>query len=190
MKKEDAADPGASGRVFDPFRDRVSRDIRNTLSEAFVAAWSGNGEDYTEVAAALRKRYQHPVYRTYIDQRMADYRAALEDRRELAAPGLLDEMVVLWNRQLFFEVHELLEGHWHVARGARREVLQALIQTAAVFVHRQAGREAAAEQLGRRVSLRLEALRPHLGTIANLDELSRALATPASRPPSLRGNTS
>lgn len=153
-----------------------------------MAAWGGTRADYAPVAALLRKRYAQPVYRAYIDQRMVEYRAAVEDRRKLTDPHLMDEMMVLWNRGLFFEVHELLESHWLDARGERREVLKVLIQAAAVYVHREAGREAAAEKLGLRVSGRLEALRPHLTPIANLDALCRALATPVGRPPKLHGS--
>ncbi len=183
-----SASLGLSGRRFDPFGDRASRDIRNTLSEAFVSAWQVGGTDYTAVADSLSRRHAQPFYRTYIARRLDAYRAALDDRRHRDHPGLLDDVIVLWNRGLFFEVHELLEGHWHEARGVRREVLQTLIQAAAVYVHREAGREPAAAKLGRRVSARLDNLRPQLKPIANMDTLVRALATPQSRPPILRGN--
>lgn len=152
-----------------------------------MAVWEGTREDYASMAAVMQKRHAQPVYRAYIDRRLADYRAAMEDRRKLTDPGLLDDMMVLWNRELFFEVHELLESHWHEAQGEWREVLKVLIQAAAVYVHREAGREAVAAKLGRRVSDRLDALRPHLTPIANLDALCRALATPEGRPPKLNG---
>ena len=186
--KDQSASRGPSGRRFDPFGDRASRDIRNTLSEAFVSAWQGGGADYTAVAESLSRRHAQPFYRTYITRRLEAYRAAVDDRRHRDHPGLFDDLIVLWNRGLFFEVHELLEGHWHEARGVRREVLQTLIQAAAVYVHREAGREPAAAKLGRRVSTRLDSLKPHIKTIANLDVLVRELATPQSRPPILRGN--
>ncbi len=187
MKLEKTPKSPLSGHLFDPFNDRISRDIRNTLSEAFVAAWEGDRLDYVSPAVALRRRHAQPVYRSYIDRRLADYRGALEDRRKLNAPDLTDEMIVLWNRELFFEVHELLESHWHAARGERREVLKTLIQAAAVFVHREAGRVDAADKMGRRVSGRLEALRGHLGAIRNLEELREALVRPAGPPPRLKG---
>ena len=187
MKKAEAATAGSPTKVFDPFGDRISRDIRNALSEAFVAFWEGAAADYTAVAAALRRRHRHPVYRAYIDRRLADYRSALAARRDWDDPGLLDEMIVLWNRELFFEVHELLESHWHVARGARREVLKALIHAAGVYVHREAGRPEVAAKLGRRVRDRLDALRPHLTRIKNLDALCKALVNTQDRPPQLEG---
>ena len=179
--------PPSSGRAFDPFRDRAARDIRNALSEAFVAAWQGDGTDHESLAAELRRRHAQPVYRTYIDRRLANYREAFEERRKLGAPDLMAQMIVLWNRELFFEVHELLEGHWHAARGERREVLKTLIQAAAVYVHREAGRGEAAEKMGPRVAGRLAALKPQLTAIRNLGALCEALQKPEGPPPRLEG---
>jgi predicted metal-dependent hydrolase len=116
---------------------------------------------------------------------MIAYRAATENRRKLSATGLLAEMMLLWNQGLFFEVHELLENHWHEAQGEWREVLKTLIQAAAVYVHREAGRLEAAGKMGRRVSGRLDELRVHLKPIANLDVLRRALENPEGRSPRL-----
>ena len=179
--------PPPKGPAFDPFRDRAARDIRNTLAEAFVIAWERAGEDYQSRADALRRRHAQPVYRRYIDRRLATYRAVLEDRRKLGDSDLLAGMILIWNRRLFFEVHELLEGHWQEARGEWREALQTLIQAAAVYVHREAGRAVAAEKLARRVRGRLAAARAHLAPIRNLDALAEALTTPAASPPRLEG---
>jgi hypothetical protein len=187
MQREPHPSPPPPEKIFDPFRDRVSRDIRNALAEAFVAAWGGDGRGFESLAAALRRRHALPVYRDYIDRRLALYLEAVAARGRADDPDLLDDMVVLWNQGLFFEVHELLEGHWHDARGARREALKTLIQAAGVFVHREAGRVAAAERMGRRVSERIDALRPHLGAIRNLDDLREALVHPAGSPPQLEG---
>jgi hypothetical protein len=190
VKSDRASNPGGAPRTFDPFRDRVARDIRNALSVAFVAAWDDDGGDYRPTAARLRRRHPGAVYRAYIDRRLAAYRAASADRRALDAPDLLDAMVLLWNRALFFEVHELLEHHWHEARGDWREALKTMIQAAAVFVHREAGRASAAARLGRRVRARLEDPGPQLATIANLEVLRGALADPESPPPRLRRDPS
>lgn len=184
MKNKQRPSSPPSGRVFDPFRDRIARDIRNTLSEAFVEAWKG-GANYESLAAALRHRHAQPVYQDYIDRRLEDYRAALAERRKLAAMDLIDEMIVLWNRQLFFEVHELLEGYWHAAEGKWRRALQALILAAAVYVHREAGRTDGAQKLARRARERLMDLRSHLTSIGNLDVLGDALLAPEDAAPRL-----
>ena len=184
MAEERNTNSPSSGQPFDPFRDRASRDIRNSLSEAFVAAWKG-GTDFEPAAEALRRRHAHPIYQHYIDRRRADYRAAFEARRKLADADLMDEVIVLWNRELFFEVHELLEGHWQAAEGAWRRALQALILAAAVYVHREAGRQAGAHKLARRAHERLKDFSAHLSLIGNLDALCDALLSPEDAPPRL-----
>jgi hypothetical protein len=55
-----------------------------------------------------------------------------------AAPGLADALVAaaaLFDAELYFEVHELLEPHWTRATGAERQALQGLIQVAVGFQH-------------------------------------------------------
>jgi len=170
---------------FDPFGSRAAREVRNALSEAFVAAWRGHAVDVPSVAAALRDRYPDPVCARWIDGRLRAYRAASRDRGGQGDPEGLDDWVGLWNRGLFFEVHELLEAHWRAARGARREALQALILAAGVFVHREAGRHTAADRLGRKAAARLVACRAQLAAIANLEQLCRNLETPGAAPPVL-----
>jgi hypothetical protein len=78
---------------FDPFGDRAAREIRNTLSAAFVAAWREGGADLPAVAAALQARHPNPVYRRWIVERLAAYRAAWRDRADREAPDLLDDLV-------------------------------------------------------------------------------------------------
>jgi len=46
------------------------------------------------------------------------------------------EGVRLFNTQKFFEAHEALEVVWLKAQGARKTVLQGVIQVAAAFFHR------------------------------------------------------
>jgi hypothetical protein len=47
----------------------------------------------------------------------------------------LDAAAALFDAQLFFEAHELLEPCWRDARGERRAALQGLIQIAVGFQH-------------------------------------------------------
>lgn len=62
------------------------------------------------------------------------------DRAVLAA-------VALWQSDLFFEVHEILEPHWARATGAGREALQGLIQVAVAFHHLGHGNPRGARKL-------------------------------------------
>jgi len=65
--------------------------------------------------------------------------AAARERRDApAADGTARACRVaaaLWNEQLFFEVHEVLEAEWKSARGDERQALQGLIQVAVAFHH-------------------------------------------------------
>ncbi len=185
VRAEQNPDHPLAARTFDPFQDRVARNIRNALSEAFIEGWLGQGPDYESRAAKLYKCHAHPVYRNYIDRRLAGYRAAIEDRRKIDSRDLMDDMIVLWNRELFFEVHELLESHWHATRGTARELLKTLIQAAGVYIHRDAGRVETAASMGRRVSVRLAELAPQMPAIRNLESLCKALAEPGGQPPRL-----
>lgn len=53
----------------------------------------------------------------------------------------------LFDAALFFEVHEVLEPHWLVARDERREALQGLIQIAVAWQHLANGNVAGARSL-------------------------------------------
>ncbi len=50
-----------------------------------------------------------------------------------------EEGIERFNRQEFFEAHEVWEDLWHEVRDADRSFLQALIQVAAGFYHHQSG---------------------------------------------------
>ena len=53
----------------------------------------------------------------------------------LALDGVLQKSVVLFNHQLFFEVHEVLEPQWMQEQGEVKIFLQGLIQIAVAFYH-------------------------------------------------------
>lgn len=69
-----------------------------------------------------------------------------------AAPPVLDpryaEFVNRFNRQLFFEAHEVLEDLWRLERGCANELFyKGLIQLAGAFVHIKKGRPGPAANL-------------------------------------------
>jgi predicted metal-dependent hydrolase len=69
----------------------------------------------------------------------------------LARPADLEAAVAaaarLFDAALFFEVHEVLEPHWLVAREDTREALQGLIQIAVAWQHLANGNVAGARSL-------------------------------------------
>jgi predicted metal-dependent hydrolase len=57
--------------------------------------------------------------------------------KPVPAKDLLKRGIELFNRQDFFECHEVLEELWKPARGPRRLFLQSVIHLAVAFYHHQ-----------------------------------------------------
>lgn len=64
-----------------------------------------------------------------------------------AATAALEKAAALFNAELYFEVHEVLETAWGVAKGATRVFLQGLLQIAVALHHAQHGNAAGASRL-------------------------------------------
>ncbi|MHB1227653.1 MAG: DUF309 domain-containing protein [Desulfurivibrionaceae bacterium] len=137
---------------FEPFQDRLSRDIRNALSSALPLALAQNDLAPVRTVAA---RYLHPglaaPYAAYIEARLAGYALATINRTKATTP--LAKALVLWDLELFFEVHEILEQAWHGAHGAEKEILQAMIRAAGFYIKGEYGYfEAGAKMAARAVA--------------------------------------
>ena len=120
---------------FDPFEDRLCRDIRNELSTSFMQTLAQlSMKPVEETAEKYLARDLGPVYRNYIKERLASYSRAVDFilKRKIADP--FARAIVLWDCELFFEVHELLEEEWLAASGEEKLVLQAMIRAAGVYV--------------------------------------------------------
>jgi len=138
---------------FDPFNDRPSRTVRNTLSEMLRDCLARN-EVFGDVPADWLKCYAQPPYTDYIRDRVSRYRAATRDIRS-SGGSPVNRAAILWRHGLAFEAHEILEPHWLSASGDEREGLKGLIQAAGVHVHEEAGHAAAAISLARKAVDRL-----------------------------------
>jgi len=139
---------------FEPFQDRLSRDIRNELSAALPLALAHN--DLTPVRTVanryLRQNLATP-YVSYIEARLTGYAKALEMIAHTNAVDALAKALVFWDLEFFFEVHEILEQAWHGARGAKKEILQALIRAAGFYIKGEYGYfEAGTKMAGRAVA--------------------------------------
>ncbi len=172
--------------TFDPFNDRTSRDIRNSLSTALVNQLTRQaGATVEEVAASWLEKMHQPVYHDYVHHCRKQYRKVSS---RIDAQGIRDprlQAVELWNGGLFFELHELLETVWHGAQGAERTGLKGLIQAAGAYVHRRRGNLKAARGLARRARIHLATGAQALGFVANLDTLMDSLETVSVSPPAL-----
>lgn len=138
---------------FDPFSDRPSRTVRNTLSERLGDCLARRCV-FPEAPEDLIARFPQAPYRDYIQDRVARYREATREA-QVTAGSAVASAAILWRHGLFFEAHEVLEPHWLVTSGDEREGLKGLIQAAGVYVHREAGHEKAAASLARKAVDRL-----------------------------------
>jgi predicted metal-dependent hydrolase len=68
----------------------------------------------------------------------------------VAADSHLVEFVEHFNRQSYFEAHDVLEEFWLITRGERRDFYKGLIQTAVALLKLQQGKTAPAATLARR----------------------------------------
>ena len=122
MKKKTASTSKrkSSPAVFDPFDNRLARDIRNTLSDAFVEAVANSDKsDYQNIARKWLAGNLDAIYADYIENRLERYEQVFE---KIISNGIDDakiQMLVFWNQGLFFEVHDHLERLWQQNTGHR-----------------------------------------------------------------------
>lgn len=172
---------------FDPFNDRQARMVRNQLAIAFIEGLAVRDRKPLEKrAAGLRQEYNRVLYHRYIEQRNRCYfrvYAALANDPE-AGRDIFGLASLLWDQGLFFEVHELLEGHWGKATGRKRKALQGLIQAAGFFLLLEAGNASGAAKLADKAAANLADNREQLPKAMRLKELLLALKKRSAEPPS------
>jgi hypothetical protein len=83
-----------------------------------------------------RKRLLAQSLFKIINLKLLDSTPKVVDKEEALAEG-----VRLFNEERFWECHEALEQAWHVSKGVERDAIQAIILTAAAFVHYQKGED-------------------------------------------------
>lgn len=132
--------------IFNPFEDRLCRDIRNALSSAFAASVESGETSRLELALEeYTKKELGGCYQEYLESRSRRYSQVLEKIQGIHKP--LEQAVIVWNHELFFEVHELLEHEWYEAQGEYRQTLQAMIRAAGTYVKMECGYLEAARKI-------------------------------------------
>lgn len=169
---------------FNPFEDRLSRDIRNDLSETIIEVLdSGTIAAAERMASEYRLKNLGHIYIDYIEQRLARYSQALA-----LLPGdapLMHQASVLWDLQLFFEVHEILEPAWIAAEGDEKRLLQALIRAAGVYINLELDYLQRAEKIAHKAAPVLKELRSELASRIDGDCLILALESLSRQPPKI-----
>jgi len=171
--------------LFNPFEDRLSRDIRNDLSEGLAeAVETGNTDKLNRIVENFRQQDLADDYRDYLEDRYTRYLRALD----LILGNITDPIrqgVVLWNLALFFEVHEVLEHAWYSAEGNLKATLQALIRAAGVYIKEEYGFHDSAVRIAGKAIPVLEANRALLEGYFRPEALISALKNPEALPPVL-----
>lgn len=160
---------------FDPFRDRLSRDIRNDLSRSLLSCLQ---EQRLQPAQMVAQRYlaqnSGQAQVAYIEERLKRYAVFLER----AVQGTADALwlgLLLWELELYFEVHEILEHEWRQATGENKKFLQAMIRAAGVFIKGEYGFEHAAASLAAKALPVLEANRSRLAVYTDPEALMQTM---------------
>ena len=192
MKKNHSGIPKTKpvAKNFDPFNDRLSRDIRNSLSEAFVESLVRREKsEYRQAAEKWRSEITADLYRDYIKNRLLRYDRVFDQINAEHIDDPLLQFIVIWNNELFFEVHDHLERIWTQTVGEQRLAIKGLIKAAGVYIHMECNRQKAAASLSVK-SLDLITKHSHrVAFIANLGELTEKLRNLDPGPPRLE-NTS
>ncbi len=169
--------------MFDPFENRISRDIRNQLSERFLFALRELTPDPIEKAGkALKTTAPDPDHINYINDRTSRYNMVLNQLKAIKSKtgqqaDPFETARLLWNRDLFFECHEWLESFWVKASGSEKKIIQGLIRAAGAFVLLEAGRQPAAETSAQKAIALIQDYGNELPASFDLQQLIKALAT-------------
>lgn len=126
--------------LFNPFEDRTSRDIRNALSEALAKAiHTGDDRQLISLVDSYLEQPLAAYYKEYINNRASKYKMAIQAIGEKIKDPI-HQGIVLWNLELFFEFHEILEHAWYHEQDVHlKHTMQALIRSAGVYIKREYG---------------------------------------------------
>lgn len=169
---------------FDPFNDRLARDIRNDLSGALIKSLPELTQVKEVSSAFLGDKRLLPHHQAYIHERLRRYQAVQETIKKYQVSGIVCPALAMWDERLFFEVHECLEGEWYPApAGDRKKALQALICAAGTFVHVEQGNKAGTAKMAERARSGLKAFGHALPELGAALEAILACLEQANTPP-------
>ena len=170
---------------FDPFRDRLSRDIRNDLSASLLDCMDkGTLAPAHRIAELYLTAQPGPEHVAYINDRLVRYGQFLSQVSE-GPNDVLWQGLLLWDLGLFFEVHEILEHAWLHAQGEEKALLQAMIRAAGFYIKSEFGFLDGAHKLAAKALPVLEAHRERLAGYCEPERLLTALRERHAQPPLL-----
>lgn len=159
--------------MFDPFEKRISREIRNALSDHFLDLLTkSNQAEFDLNTEALKKKAPDADHTQYINDRLQSYR---EICRSCAGAGPFEIARLLWDNRLFFECHEWLEPLWLDADGTAKKAVQGIIRAAGAHVLGDAGRKAGSRSSAQKALAQIRDYRANIPEPFDPDELIRDL---------------
>ncbi len=162
---------------FDPFNNRLARDIRNGLSKAFLQALGGKDISLCERRGAeYLEQDLKSVYQIYIRKRLEKYNEAFVAIEQGRLDDVLQQAEIFWEYKLYFEMHELLEDSWKNAEGNERKALQGLIRAAGMKIHAVNGNMHAAAAIGRKAQTALQLYGEELSRFSKLESVLAEIA--------------
>jgi len=174
-----------------PFTNRLCRDIRNDLSRALMS--SLNQLDLTavqKIADTYLATNPGSVHKQYILDRMEAYTRVLQRISSETITDPLSRSLFLWDEELFFEVHELLEHEWMNSKGATKLIFQAMIRAAGMYIQLDRNNTKGATSMAAKAVEAFESNRSKVPDILNLDRLLKKLRNVDHVPPQLTGKNS
>ena len=136
-------------KKFDPFNNRLARDIRNILSKSFLESLrEKDASIFHKKAAEYLKQDLEQVYQVYVKTRLVKFDDVFVVIEHGQIHDGLKQAGILWEHGLFYEMHELLERYWKDSSGSKRKALQGLIRAAGMKIHMESGNTKAAITMG------------------------------------------
>ena len=173
---------------FDPFNNRLCRNVRNALSELFGEALETKALRPVRRVAEVFLDDAPPTWVVdYIQRRLEAFEAVLAEVSSRGLENPLDIALILWDRGLFFEMHEYLEAYWKAASGEERRLFQALIRAAGTYVHLEQGNLPGARRIAAKAIYGLKPVMDRLAPHADPNRLLDKLGRLDPRPPKLFG---
>ena len=163
---------------FDPYSQRLARDVRNTLGHWFVHGLMDGAPDPAGLALARLDIKDLPQsHRQWVAEQMDMYRGFAVKHPDAAQASPLELGLELWRWGLFFEAHEALEEAWQSSEGDRRLAFKALVQAVGSCIHARRGAAGPAASLAAKAAEGLEQYGHSLPELAWLPQLVQELKT-------------
>jgi len=173
---------------FDPFNDRLCRNVRNALSEAFITALDqADLQPVQNTAGFFQEDTLPEAVKAYIDDRLSVYTGVMAELRRQPSNDPLEVAFRIWDGRLFFETHEYLEPFWMGAEGERKKLFQAVIRAAGTYVHLEQGNRKGAARIAAKAIDALDRQQDRLSPYIDAHLLLEKLRSLDPVPPRLSG---